>query len=936
MSGTFVDEFLPIPVVDPAGSIVSLQSILEREFGPNLGGFTGFYLAYYGAAFLQNPFVGNSDCSSYWDPTNPSVTSWFINGSDIGASTAAHFNQVFVPISQIGSVTLHVGDDIASYAYLTVPDSTVSSSPYKVNIQFDITTVAPNLESPTAASGAPNPGDIVAAAERYAATYNKPPVPPNDGDCWNIAEDVASAAGTPLPIPSGNDDPHTNVEGGFWRIVYRGSNPNPVANWQTLVQPGDMVRMVWASGGDHTTTVLAVNSDGSITVFDNSYFDRSTGHYTIGIHTANYDTATVASSITIYRLSPDHLYLINGIQDEVLNGSPYNNEFNAVSGDIVNCGPGNDIVNILSGNISVNGGAGQDTVALSASFATYQITDSSGRALSVSNGFVLDPTGGAIILSTSGASDTLNGVSKLQFADRTLSVIDSASVPPINIFVAQQNMARQAIGLPNNYVETAGVSASGGNSVIGFQNATLPSGASNTVILNNPRASYAVQIDGAANLLVKDIGVGDATLGQTISVAGDTYLLFNGGSDATPGLYDQAMFIESGSDATITRLYEAVLGREPDLPGLEQWVGAYNSGGLTLAQIEQGFVGSQEFASRFPGATDAQFVTALYENTLGRGPDHAGLAGWVSLLGHDEQVISLTAARAIVVDGFMTSQEFINDTVSWLVDPTTGGYADPGVLLPAQTAFTQAVAHNYLNTALIDPTTLGSGISNADYQASAGGAITVLPGAPAQTVVLSANFTNLTIENAGSSVYAGSGGDTINIAGGANTSVALGSGNAIDLLGGANTLVYSYAPGQHSALNVANTTTAAEVDIHNGSSTPVNGASLNFSATSAIVINVGSIGNGAAASAAAAANNAYVVADKPFEHVTFMGLDSNGNTEFWFFGSTAGVQNGIIPGSSLTNTADTNSNHQVDPNEIIHLATVLGVAPGSFAATDLA
>ena len=67
-----------------------------------------------------------------------------------------------------------------------------------------------------------------------------------------------------------------------------------------------------------------------------------------------------------------------------------------------------------------------------------------------------------------------------------------------------------------------------------------------------------------------------------------------------------------------------------------------------------------------------------------------------------------------------------------------------------------------------------------------------------------------------------------------------------------------------------------------------------------------------------------------------MGLDSNGNTEFWFFGSTAGVQNGIIPGSSLANTADTNHNGLVDANEITHIATVLGVAPGSFMAADLA
>jgi hypothetical protein len=118
-------------------------------------------------------------------------------------------------------------------------------------------------------------------------------------------------------------------------------------------------------------------------------------------------------------------------------------------------------------------------------------------------------------------------------------------------------------------------------------------------------------------------------------------------------------------------------------------------------------------------------------------------------------------------------------------------------------------------------------------------------------------------------------------------------------------------------------------------STPINGASLGFSATSAIIINVGSVGNGTAASVAAAANEAYLVADTPFEHVTFMRQDSNGNTEFSFFGSQVGAQNGIIPASSLTRTADTNGNHQVDANKITHVATVLGIVPGSFAAADL-
>ena len=45
-----------------------------------------------------------------------------------------------------------------------------------------------------------------------------------------------------------------------------------IDDWQTLVQAGDIVRMGWSGGGDHTTTVLSKNPDGSITVFDNADF----------------------------------------------------------------------------------------------------------------------------------------------------------------------------------------------------------------------------------------------------------------------------------------------------------------------------------------------------------------------------------------------------------------------------------------------------------------------------------------------------------------------------------------------------------------------------------------------------------------------------------------------------------------------------------------
>ena len=103
--------------------------------------------------------------------------------------------------------------------------------------------------------------------------------------------------------------------------------------------------------------------------------------------------------------------------------------------------------------------------------------------------------------------------------------------------------------------------------------------------------------------------------------------------------------------AQVLRLYQAALGRTPDQPGLHGWTGALQAGGH-LSDVAAAFLGSPEFAARF-GATQgtAGFVTALYQNALGRAPDAAGLAGWISAIDTGQQT------RAQVLMGFSESAE---------------------------------------------------------------------------------------------------------------------------------------------------------------------------------------------------------------------------------------------------------------------------------------
>lgn len=99
------------------------------------------------------------------------------------------------------------------------------------------------------------------------------------------------------------------------------------------------------------------------------------------------------------------------------------------------------------------------------------------------------------------------------------------------------------------------------------------------------------------------------------------------------------------------RLYQAALGREPDPVGLGAWTTALETGATSLADAARSFVASPEFRLRYGDTDDAGFVTRLYGNALGRGPDAEGLAFWIGALGAG----ATTRAEALL--GFSESAE---------------------------------------------------------------------------------------------------------------------------------------------------------------------------------------------------------------------------------------------------------------------------------------
>ena len=125
-------------------------------------------------------------------------------------------------------------------------------------------------------------------------------------------------------------------------------------------------------------------------------------------------------------------------------------------------------------------------------------------------------------------------------------------------------------------------------------------------------------------------------------------------TNSTPAV-DQGLWVGDVAAAQVARLYDTVLGRLPDLPGLTGWTQALENGTLPLLQEVNDFVGSAEFQAVYGNLSNTDFVTLLYNNALHRAPD-AGLTAWVSLLNSGQYT------RAEVVQGFSESPEHVADT----------------------------------------------------------------------------------------------------------------------------------------------------------------------------------------------------------------------------------------------------------------------------------
>lgn len=96
-------------------------------------------------------------------------------------------------------------------------------------------------------------------------------------------------------------------------------------------------------------------------------------------------------------------------------------------------------------------------------------------------------------------------------------------------------------------------------------------------------------------------------------------------------ILSEGLFVQDETTVSIARLYDSVLGRVPDLAGLQTYRTAIDQG-FTLKDIAQVLIGSQEFQQQFGSLTNQQFVEQIYRFVLDREGDPTGIATYVQAL----------------------------------------------------------------------------------------------------------------------------------------------------------------------------------------------------------------------------------------------------------------------------------------------------------------
>lgn len=139
------------------------------------------------------------------------------------------------------------------------------------------------------------------------------------------------------------------------------------------------------------------------------------------------------------------------------------------------------------------------------------------------------------------------------------------------------------------------------------------------------------------------------------------------------GLTTRAQVIETflnspeiqGVPTSVAGVYQAVLGRQPDMSGLQFWAGVLQTG-AGLAQIAQSMVTSPEFLQKYAALkTPTEQINQIYQNALGREADAPGMAYWEMQLQYGSSLGSVAASIALSPEARARNDMNMKKTLLW-------------------------------------------------------------------------------------------------------------------------------------------------------------------------------------------------------------------------------------------------------------------------------
>lgn len=129
-------------------------------------------------------------------------------------------------------------------------------------------------------------------------------------------------------------------------------------------------------------------------------------------------------------------------------------------------------------------------------------------------------------------------------------------------------------------------------------------------------------------------------------------------------------FVNDDLYSVVYRLYDAAFDREPDPVGLNQYVQRLASG-AQVSDILAIFAGSAEFQKRYGGTDNETYVRRMYQYSLNREPDAAGLAHHVASLNSGLSRIDLLTTFSESIEHKQLMSNKISMYGIWIQDEAT-------------------------------------------------------------------------------------------------------------------------------------------------------------------------------------------------------------------------------------------------------------------------